>query len=158
MMMRYLQFINRSDDASIKSIDQLPLNAASNTSLRVGWVWVYSWDRCKMVLHHRHHHHHHNHHHHTCGYHYDDHHHRLRQQIRSALAILVIMTVLHPSLYPSIDGSIITIIAISLTVVPAAIALAHSWMRSAAWIPMMCTPTISSVSLLYRTWRWIMNR
>mmetsp|Transcript_19554 Transcript_19554/g.40824 ORF Transcript_19554/g.40824 Transcript_19554/m.40824 type:complete len:225 (-) Transcript_19554:973-1647(-) len=41
--------------------------------------------------------------------------------------------------------------ASSLTVVPALIAFAHSWIRSAAWIPIMWTPTIFSVSLLKST-------
>mmetsp|Transcript_22293 Transcript_22293/g.44491 ORF Transcript_22293/g.44491 Transcript_22293/m.44491 type:complete len:224 (-) Transcript_22293:902-1573(-) len=39
----------------------------------------------------------------------------------------------------------------SLTVVPAATAFEHSWMRSAAWMPMMWTPTTFSVDLLKRT-------
>mmetsp|Transcript_33309 Transcript_33309/g.68773 ORF Transcript_33309/g.68773 Transcript_33309/m.68773 type:complete len:247 (+) Transcript_33309:285-1025(+) len=45
-------------------------------------------------------------------------------------------------------GCVCTIIASSLTVVPAAIALAHSWMRSEAWMPMMCMPNTLPVSLL----------
>mmetsp|Transcript_23659 Transcript_23659/g.52585 ORF Transcript_23659/g.52585 Transcript_23659/m.52585 type:complete len:286 (+) Transcript_23659:171-1028(+) len=48
-------------------------------------------------------------------------------------------------------GCVCTIMAISRTVVPPAIALAHSWIKSAAWMPIMCTPMISSVSLLYST-------
>lgn len=45
----------------------------------------------------------------------------------------------------------LTIMDSSRTVVPAATALEHSWIRSAACRPMMCTPTICSVSLLNST-------
>lgn len=45
----------------------------------------------------------------------------------------------------------LTIMDNSRTVVPAATALEHSWIRSAACNPMMCTPMISSVSLLNNT-------
>mmetsp|Transcript_11312 Transcript_11312/g.42239 ORF Transcript_11312/g.42239 Transcript_11312/m.42239 type:complete len:246 (-) Transcript_11312:856-1593(-) len=48
-------------------------------------------------------------------------------------------------------GCVCTIMLISRTVVPAATALEHSWMRSAAFKPMMCTPRIFSVSLLKST-------
>mmetsp|Transcript_46865 Transcript_46865/g.99537 ORF Transcript_46865/g.99537 Transcript_46865/m.99537 type:complete len:247 (-) Transcript_46865:968-1708(-) len=48
-------------------------------------------------------------------------------------------------------GWVCTIMLSSCTVVPAATALAHSWIRSAAWMPMMCTATTLPVSLLYRT-------
>mmetsp|Transcript_72142 Transcript_72142/g.192842 ORF Transcript_72142/g.192842 Transcript_72142/m.192842 type:complete len:210 (-) Transcript_72142:1042-1671(-) len=44
-------------------------------------------------------------------------------------------------------GCVCTIIDSCLTVVPAATALAHSWMRSEAWMPMMCTPSSLPVSL-----------
>mmetsp|Transcript_26935 Transcript_26935/g.68391 ORF Transcript_26935/g.68391 Transcript_26935/m.68391 type:complete len:210 (+) Transcript_26935:251-880(+) len=48
-------------------------------------------------------------------------------------------------------GCVWTTIESSCTVVPAAIALAHSWMRSDAWIPMMWTPRTSPESLLKST-------
>ena len=47
-----------------------------------------------------------------------------------------------------------TIMANCLTVVPAATALAHSWIKSAAWIPIIWTPRISSVFLLKITYDW----
>mmetsp|Transcript_12011 Transcript_12011/g.27510 ORF Transcript_12011/g.27510 Transcript_12011/m.27510 type:complete len:248 (-) Transcript_12011:804-1547(-) len=47
-------------------------------------------------------------------------------------------------------GWVCTIMLSSCTVVPAATAFEHSWMRSAAWIPMMCTATTSPVSSLKR--------
>mmetsp|Transcript_48120 Transcript_48120/g.96282 ORF Transcript_48120/g.96282 Transcript_48120/m.96282 type:complete len:237 (+) Transcript_48120:273-983(+) len=47
-------------------------------------------------------------------------------------------------------GWVCTIMASSCTVVPAAMALAHSWMRSEAWMPMMCTPSTLPLSLLNR--------
>mmetsp|Transcript_63053 Transcript_63053/g.150420 ORF Transcript_63053/g.150420 Transcript_63053/m.150420 type:complete len:247 (+) Transcript_63053:365-1105(+) len=47
-------------------------------------------------------------------------------------------------------GCVCTIMESSLTVVPAAMALEHSWIRSEACSPMMCTPSTLPVSLLKR--------
>mmetsp|Transcript_29313 Transcript_29313/g.94488 ORF Transcript_29313/g.94488 Transcript_29313/m.94488 type:complete len:271 (+) Transcript_29313:546-1358(+) len=48
-------------------------------------------------------------------------------------------------------GCVWTVMASSGSVVPCWIAFAHSWMRSAAWIPMMCTATTSYVPFLKMT-------
>ena len=54
----------------------------------------------------------------------------------------------HLDLYKWTMGSVYALLG------PAAMALAHSWMRSAAWMPTMCTAITSVVSLLKMTWRW----